>query len=168
EPLLVPARRPGGPEGTLVRAGRHRGVGTGGARRPYARAAGELGRPHPEPRQRVARIRATGARDRGRRRLGPAPSQGGALARPAGGAVPPPPPPGHGAALLPDGERDGPGLPVALDEPAAPQRRRPGPRDRAVRHPPGGAGGADRKSTRLNSSHLGISYAVFCLKKKKK
>src|ERR1039458_5847145 len=32
-----------------------------------------------------------------------------------------------------------------------------------------GAGGrtGDRKSTRLNSSHLGISYAVFCLKKKK-
>src|SRR2546426_7073123 len=27
---------------------------------------------------------------------------------------------------------------------------------------------ADRKSTRLNSSHLVISYAVFCLKKKKK
>src|ERR1035441_1654911 len=27
---------------------------------------------------------------------------------------------------------------------------------------------ADRKSTRLNSSHLGISYAVFCLKKKTK
>src|SRR5258705_2364789 len=27
---------------------------------------------------------------------------------------------------------------------------------------------ADRKSTRLNSSHLGISYAVFCLKKKRK
>src|SRR5688500_19725935 len=27
--------------------------------------------------------------------------------------------------------------------------------------------GADRKSTRLNSSHLVISYAVFCLKKKK-
>src|SRR5258705_5858906 len=26
----------------------------------------------------------------------------------------------------------------------------------------------DRKSTRLNSSHLGISYAVFCLKKKKR
>src|SRR5258705_2845229 len=26
--------------------------------------------------------------------------------------------------------------------------------------------GKDRKSTRLNSSHLGISYAVFCLKKK--
>src|SRR5688500_19742086 len=38
---------------------------------------------------------------------------------------------------------------------------------------PGGAGSAraldphrDRKSTRLNSSHLVISYAVFCLKKK--
>src|SRR5258705_1070785 len=29
-------------------------------------------------------------------------------------------------------------------------------------------GARDRKSTRLNSSHLGISYAVFCLKKKKK
>src|SRR5256885_11579381 len=28
--------------------------------------------------------------------------------------------------------------------------------------------GADRKSTRLNSSHLVISYAVFCLKKKKR
>src|SRR5438067_9730829 len=28
--------------------------------------------------------------------------------------------------------------------------------------------GADRKSTRLNSSHVSISYAVFCLKKKKK
>src|SRR5205814_9132621 len=28
-------------------------------------------------------------------------------------------------------------------------------------------GELDRKSTRLNSSHLGISYAVFCLKKKK-
>src|ERR1035438_10812327 len=38
-----------------------------------------------------------------------------------------------------------------------------------------GAGGhhsrrvdSDRKSTRLNSSHLGISYAVFCLKKEKR
>src|SRR5690349_23627311 len=31
-----------------------------------------------------------------------------------------------------------------------------------------GAGGQDRKSTRLNSSHVEISYAVFCLKKKKK
>src|SRR3712207_7160010 len=31
----------------------------------------------------------------------------------------------------------------------------------------GTEGGADRKSTRLNSSHANISYAVFCLKKKK-
>src|SRR5260221_9900098 len=32
--------------------------------------------------------------------------------------------------------------------------------------PPGGARYPDRKSTRLNSSHTVISYAVFCLKKK--
>src|SRR5690606_40122756 len=31
-----------------------------------------------------------------------------------------------------------------------------------------GVEGIDRKSTRLNSSHVKISYAVFCLKKKKK
>src|SRR5205814_7703269 len=31
-----------------------------------------------------------------------------------------------------------------------------------------GADAEDRKSTRLNSSHLGIAYAVFCLKKKNK
>src|SRR5256885_12401654 len=35
-------------------------------------------------------------------------------------------------------------------------------------HHHGASGAADRKSTRLNSSHLVISYAVFCLKKKKK
>src|SRR5690349_22351120 len=33
---------------------------------------------------------------------------------------------------------------------------------------PGTYGLEDRKSTRLNSSHVEISYAVFCLKKKKK
>src|SRR5438477_10877194 len=42
---------------------------------------------------------------------------------------------------------------------------------RGPRHPPPpvgrGAAGVDRKSTRLNSSHMSISYAVFCLKKKK-
>src|SRR3712207_8062111 len=32
----------------------------------------------------------------------------------------------------------------------------------------GKRGSRDRKSTRLNSSHANISYAVFCLKKKKK
>src|SRR2546426_7147670 len=36
-----------------------------------------------------------------------------------------------------------------------------------VGHTPLGPAQADRKSTRLNSSHLVISYAVFCLKKKK-
>src|SRR2546426_3309350 len=35
-------------------------------------------------------------------------------------------------------------------------------------HAGGRWGQGDRKSTRLNSSHLVISYAVFCLKKKKK
>src|SRR5256885_13145947 len=38
----------------------------------------------------------------------------------------------------------------------------------AVRAPGAGGLAQDRKSTRLNSSHLVISYAVFCLKKKKK
>src|SRR2546426_4031075 len=33
---------------------------------------------------------------------------------------------------------------------------------------PSPSSASDRKSTRLNSSHLVISYAVFCLKKKKK
>src|SRR3712207_7144903 len=36
-----------------------------------------------------------------------------------------------------------------------------------VRFNEGDYKGADRKSTRLNSSHANISYAVFCLKKKK-
>src|SRR5438034_6900886 len=39
---------------------------------------------------------------------------------------------------------------------------------RCVRVDGTGGPGADRKSTRLNSSHTVISYAVFCLKKKKK
>src|SRR2546426_1811463 len=40
---------------------------------------------------------------------------------------------------------------------------------RALRDPnPASLQRRDRKSTRLNSSHLVISYAVFCLKKKKK
>src|SRR3712207_7250896 len=71
-------------------------------------------------------------------------------------------------------------LPARAD--AEPHRARP---QRGRRRPAGarGAGapaglapaqgralptGADRKSTRLNSSHANISYAVFCLKKKKK
>src|SRR5438874_10468246 len=39
---------------------------------------------------------------------------------------------------------------------------------RQRRGPLGAEVEADRKSTRLNSSHVEISYAVFCLKKKKK
>src|SRR5207249_10863974 len=53
---------------------------------------------------------------------------------------------------------------VAVSAAGAPSRRtsiRPGPE-------PGSVEGQDRKSTRLNSSHVSISYAVFCLKKKKK
>src|SRR5438309_4209207 len=43
------------------------------------------------------------------------------------------------------------------------------PPDPSAGGQPGGdsGGGRDRKSTRLNSSHSSISYAVFCLKKKK-
>src|SRR3712207_7989986 len=73
-----------------------------------------------------------------------------------------------------DTERQGPvgtqGVGVAVDlhddgvlgdQPAVPHRphvQRAAPPDDQV----------DRKSTRLNSSHANISYAVFCLKKKKK
>src|SRR5882757_10498683 len=39
---------------------------------------------------------------------------------------------------------------------------------RRPRRGPGATPSSDRKSTRLNSSHANISYAVFCLKKKKK
>src|SRR5215217_8332946 len=46
------------------------------------------------------------------------------------------------------------------DPPPAPSERRRAAAHRGVV--------ADRKSTRLNSSHANISYAVFCLKKKKK
>src|SRR3712207_7662188 len=38
---------------------------------------------------------------------------------------------------------------------------------RSTPQQPGERGVKDRKSTRLNSSHANISYAVFCLKKKK-
>src|SRR3712207_7476055 len=52
---------------------------------------------------------------------------------------------------LPDAARRGPGGGGALDRGEA----------------GGGMARRDRKSTRLNSSHANISYAVFCLKKKK-
>src|SRR6267143_4189683 len=59
-------------------------------------------------------------------------------------------------------------------EPDLPQQVEPARRGRSKheewrRHPRvTRANAADRKSTRLNSSHSSISYAVFCLKKKKK
>src|SRR3989475_9518779 len=62
------------------------------------------------------------------------------------------------------------GLPAEPASPTVPPRRRVvyeqadrDARDLAARL----VGLADRKSTRLNSSHSQISYAVFCLKKKK-
>src|SRR2546426_6940399 len=48
---------------------------------------------------------------------------------------------------------------AALEGHDAEARKRPGAGGRIIHR--------DRKSTRLNSSHLVISYAVFCLKKKK-
>src|SRR3712207_7542721 len=61
---------------------------------------------------------------------------------------------------------------LAADECIADVRLEVGARQHAdaLPEPVGGdgrvRGGADRKSTRLNSSHANISYAVFCLKKK--
>src|SRR5258708_31359233 len=54
---------------------------------------------------------------------------------------------------------------LSATEPRRPGAERTG-RDRRYREIP--ARTTDRKSTRLNSSHQIISYAVFCLKKKKK
>src|SRR3712207_7178896 len=53
--------------------------------------------------------------------------------------------------------------------PRLPRHRRARARGAARRAPrTGRPARRDRKSTRLNSSHANISYAVFCLKKKKK
>src|SRR5688500_19676241 len=63
-------------------------------------------------------------------------------------------------------------LPILGPRPWRPSRRPPGQRScgtspaRGCARPRRSDAG-DRKSTRLNSSHLVISYAVFCLKKKK-
>src|SRR5690242_20854863 len=67
---------------------------------------------------------------------------------------------GVGVVGLPGAER------AAADTPApggSPVSRCRGSRQRPPVEP---VGAADRKSTRLNSSHMSISYAVFCLKKK--
>src|SRR5437868_14889983 len=58
--------------------------------------------------------------------------------------------------FLGDPKRTGPGV------------RIPGQVHAEVRGSPRARRRRDRKSTRLNSSHVSISYAVFCLKKKKK
>src|SRR3712207_8371845 len=66
-------------------------------------------------------------------------------------------------------------LPISEAQPAVPHRLddpprgapRPRAREGAERRRRGAAAARDRKSTRLNSSHANISYAVFCLKKKK-
>src|SRR5690349_24515215 len=55
-------------------------------------------------------------------------------------------------------------LPIYPNDPARPASAAASGRPRQA---PPCARAADRKSTRLNSSHVEISYAVFCLKKKK-
>src|SRR3712207_5952215 len=57
----------------------------------------------------------------------------------------------------------------AAQVPFRPTRRRSTPQaSHLPTLPPASRKQSDRKSTRLNSSHANISYAVFCLKKKKK
>src|SRR5438876_3843922 len=83
-----------------------------------------------------------------------------------GGGEPSP----HGGGIAPVGPEDGPperDVRSCARSRSGPNRAAPHPRDRCEdgagirrRDPP------DRKSTRLNSSHPSISYAVFCLKKK--
>src|SRR5436305_6245125 len=63
----------------------------------------------------------------------------------------------HGGGLLPGTHRAR--SPAAGWPPDRDRRRRPA-------RPPRPPATIDRKSTRLNSSHVRISYAVFCLKKK--
>src|SRR3712207_6912533 len=61
------------------------------------------------------------------------------------------------------------GAPCGRTAPAArPGERRHGAAAADGRCPPPPAREPDRESTRLNSSHAQISYAVFCLKKKQK
>src|SRR5207245_5689911 len=80
---------------------------------------------------------------------------------------PPPPPPSIYTLSLHDAL---PILPSHWPPPLLPQALCPGhrpPRPRPRHEGGGGKGRGDRKSTRLNSSHGSISYAVFCLKKKR-
>src|SRR3712207_8297508 len=76
------------------------------------------------------------------------------------------------AALLPHHRLSGGAAPARLLLAARRDRRRSlhraggGVRSLRARAAGDQYGGGDRKSTRLNSSHANISYAVFCLKKK--
>src|SRR5207253_10987594 len=77
----------------------------------------------------------------------------------------------HSSASIPSAGR---WLPNVTAAPTYPEQcvmlpTMPGGHNGSRRGPEGIATGAvvDRKSTRLNSSHVAISYAVFCLKKKK-
>src|SRR5699024_12775746 len=81
----------------------------------------------------------------------------------------------HDALPISGQARDHPGAdprpgPVALScSAAAEPQTAVRPTEGTPPQTPRGTGGrdGDRKSTRLNSSHVSISYAVFCLKKKK-
>src|SRR5207248_10887688 len=57
---------------------------------------------------------------------------------------------------------------LPISRPARGRGSRASPSSSGTRPCRGHRGRSDRKSTRLNSSHRTISYAVFCLKKKKK
>src|SRR5207249_10392898 len=88
---------------------------------------------------------------------------------------PPPPPPVHFFFLLTPPPPRSTLFPYTTlfrsPEPHRPHRAAALRRRREALHPgpeePVAGGQEDRKSTRLNSSHVSISYAVFCLKKKK-
>src|SRR5689334_24699057 len=69
----------------------------------------------------------------------------------------------HAAAQASHADRIPGPLRLAFSSPFGGADHRRGPA-----HPESWAKPGDRKSTRLNSSHSSISYAVFCLKKKKK
>src|SRR5258708_1811545 len=127
---------------------------------PHSRTPPPEGRPHPPPAPRGP----TGGGARGRDlaggvggldapfHLGFLPLVGGPPALLPRGLPGPPPAPGPRLPLRPP--------PGALRRGLAGRARAAGALDQR--------GGGDRKSTRLNSSHQIISYAVFCLKKKKK
>src|SRR5690606_39818009 len=74
----------------------------------------------------------------------------------------------RGPPVTPSARRYASRVGLGLPSPPAPRARRRRLRPAAESSPaePERAPETDRKSTRLNSSHVKISYAVFCLKKK--